>query len=160
MFRRTRPLALAGVAAAVLAVPPTHAIDTWGGLICGMTTSNVFSPKPNRQFGEIDGGPWTVINLSGGTVFDVTITCTVQLNDGTHGAGGTARGATTDGNVGLLLDTITYQAEPDDTVYLCTQISWNSSKGHVVMDIDGDGDSSNGIGCAEAFPVIVSTTGR
>ena len=117
---------------ALVATPPVYAETVYAGFTCGFVSTNdttgVISQDPNKQTGEVNCGPYAFANTAGGTINSVTITACFKVNDSTHG-GGTCRSATTPGNVGILVDTISYQAAPGDDVYIGTCVSWGDSKG-------------------------------
>jgi hypothetical protein len=126
------------------------------GFTCGFTSDNddtgVINNDPKKQIGEVDGGPWVVdpdpADPAGNQVTSVTITCTIQVNNPNQGGGGVSRTSTTSGNVGVLADTISYFAQPTDSIYLCSVISWTSTgKAPETVTSDADNDSSNGYQC-------------
>jgi hypothetical protein len=123
------------------------------GFGCGFASDNddtgVINNDPKKQTGAFEAGPWAVYDQEDPSNFvtDVTITCTVQVNNPNQGGGGVSRSNITSGNVGVLADTISYYAQPTDTVYVCTRVEWNSPKGHEVVESDADNDSSNGHQC-------------
>jgi hypothetical protein len=131
--------------------------ESYAGFGCGFASDNddtgAVNNDPKKQIGAVNAGPWTVTADPTGTnsIIDVTITCTIQVNADTQGAGGVSRTSTTPGNVGVLADSISYFAQPTDSVYLCTVVEWNSTEGgHTTVTDDADNDSSNGYQCALA----------
>ncbi len=158
MHRRTLRAMLV-VAVGLSLAPPAHAVDDAAGFTCGFTSTNdptgQIIQDPNTQTGEVDGGPWAVVNETGGTISAVTVTCIFKINYGINDNTNIAasRTATTSGNVGVLLDTITYTALPGDDVYLCTHFHWSGSKGGGWVYIDDDDDATNGVQCALATSV-------
>jgi hypothetical protein len=140
----------AALLAAVSLAPPAHADVWWGGVTCRYAGSSdrtgLVLPDPETQVGVVVGGPWVV--LGDPTVFVVSITCTIQVNDSAPGGTGVARQAVWNGNVAFLADTITFQADlAVDAVYICTRVEWFSSKGYRAMDLDTDSRTA-GVQCA------------
>jgi hypothetical protein len=154
LHRRT--LFAAAVLLGGLLVPPAHASDQYAGFGCGMTAQG-----DGNFVATVTGGPWTVANDEGGTVSDVTITCTIQVNNPYHGGGGPSVTNTTSGNVGVVAGTTTFTAGPADSVYMCTMVEWTSPKGHTVLVLDEGGGLRTTLGdpvtCGFAF--ICAATG-
>ncbi len=154
-MRRNLLCATIAAALAVLVTPSAQAwTDAWAGSACDMASTNDRTGQliqdPNTWTGEIHGGPVAVVNETGGTIRDVSVTCTVKINYGINDYTNVAasRSSTTSGNVGVLADTITYTALPGDDVYLCTDIHWCGSKGCTWIYLDDDDDATNGVQCA------------
>ena len=134
---------LAAATLPFLTTAPAQAEDVYVGLKCGMLTTTdptgLISQDPNTYTGVVHGGPIAVVNTAGGTVTSVTITCSVQINCAPHGCNVVARrSATCSGNACVLVDTIQYNASPGDSVYLCTEIAWTSTKGGGSVQFDKD----------------------
>ena len=117
--------------------PP--AVAARDGFLCGL--ARVDDPMfEGAQTGEIDGGPLVVDDRTTAEVESGTLTCTVQVNAGTHAGvdSGSVTGPTTHG-VAVAGGTVSYAAHPDDNVYVCTQVAtergtryWNSSNDPLV----------------------------
>ncbi len=132
-------------------------VDAVSGASCGYgshhdDTAVVFND--DRQHGSVTCGPVTIVNEAGGTVDSVTQCFGVQLNSGVHGNNLVDFGCVTqDGNVGALVDTLDYPAAVGDDVYLCTWLSWVSSKGGNTVLYDAD-DGTPGVQCQLATIVF------
>ncbi len=160
MFRQTKALlAAAVIGAAALSAPVAHAVDSavWSG--CSFNTTNDATGQvignPNTQTGTVYTDTAAVVNETGGTVSDVTVTCTFKINYGINDSFNIAatRSSTTAGGTGVMADTITFTALPGDDVYLCAKLSWNSSKGNRDVALDGDNNPANGIQCSLATSI-------
>ena len=125
----------------LVAMPKVYAEDVYAGFTCGFVSTNdttgVISQDPNKQTGEVNAGPYVFAHTAGGTIDSVTVTCCIKINTPVYG-GGICRSATTPGNTGILVDTISYQAAPGDDVYIGTTVSWTSSKGGGTANYDCD----------------------
>ncbi len=145
---------------ALVVSPPAQAWDDiWTGFTCGFTSTSDPTGQviqdPNTQTGEIDGGPIVVVNQNGDLVDYVEITCALKLNygenDGTNVAA--SRSSITAGNVGVLVDTVSYTALPGDDIYVCMDIHWCDEKGCWWIYLDSDDDPGNGNQCDLATSV-------
>jgi hypothetical protein len=127
---------LLGLTLSATTAPAARAYDEFVGSPCFLVAvtdrPGIVHNDPKKHVGVLVGGPYVVFNLDDFLfpIQDVTITCTIQLNNSNPGAGGVSRTSTTPGSVGLLGDSISYYAQPGDLAYLCTFVEWNSVKGH------------------------------
>ncbi len=154
-LRTVRNLVVAALAAVVIApgAPGASATDHQIGPSCStvLLPDNLISSNPYRVV--VSCGPIAVVSDSGGTVWSVTLQIVVQLNNPTCGIPGVASAAsTTDGNVGVLVDTMTFTAQPTDNVVLCYAMGWLSTGGGGFRCFDYDSVQS---GCQGAMPTSV-----
>jgi hypothetical protein len=145
------PLTCALLLGATLSTP-AYAVDESSGLGCSLSATTVLG-EPNVYSGVVAAGPVFVANADG-AVAHITITCTVQINNATHGGGGVSGSGTQYGNVGAMSSNIAFTAGADDEVYLCTRIDWLSVKGADSRLLDEDASSAVGCGLVVVCDVV------
>ena len=96
-------------------------VDGPSGFLCGFSSISNPTAEPGTQTGEIDGGPLVIVDAEGNTG-EGTLTCTIQVNQGTHaGTGVSVSGQSTNSVVVIPPSVVSYQAGEEDVVFLCTE---------------------------------------
>jgi hypothetical protein len=159
----SRLLVPVALAATLLPGAAAHAVDTGGGLSCGLDSSNDITglalPSLDDQAGVVYGGPVAVANKTGVLSLFTELDCTVWLNGaGLHsGIGatyGTGIAINVPGNaVALPPFPVTYTpVTPGTNVWLCTAMRFNTIKGPRTYQYDAD-PATPGNQCALAITV-------
>ncbi len=132
---------------------------TYATLSCGLAASSdptgLVTQDGMQMTGAVTGGPWLVSDP--GTT-SVTISCTIQTNSedpetpDSSTVRRTSRSNTVPGNVGVLLDTVTYTRFPSDEVFVCTTVNWSGADGSHTWQYDAS-DSRPGIQCDRTITI-------
>ena len=98
-------------------------VDGPSGFLCGFSSLSNPTAEAGTQTGEIDGGPLAIVDAEG-NVGSGTLTCTIQVNQGTHDGSGVAVSASGTGVVAFGPTVVSYQADDDDIVFLCSEFTY------------------------------------
>jgi hypothetical protein len=147
------------VAAAALAAPQAaHADTVYAGFTCGFAA--VADPtgavaNPGTQTGTVFDYFYSGTTGTNPGPDTVTVTCSIQLNDpNPAGADAVAASATGTGGAVLLPVLVSFQAQPGDVVFACTEVTATAPDGTTTELVAGDDSckESTVVGPAQAEP--------